>query len=148
MKAYIIRPKMDIFDGNALLATEVARTLRLIAEMVADSLQEGGDKSHQAAVWGGPTEVGTRPTVVRVADRQTLVSLAFRLLDPNDPLGGDIRSAVNCRTVTFGQDGQAVLCLRHDDAAPMTAESALLNVAECSGWLAETDLFDGGWPSA
>jgi hypothetical protein len=148
MKAYVIRPNIDVFDGTGILAADAAKTLRVVAEMVADCLQQGNDKSHHAAVWDGPTEVGTTPNVVALSDRQSLVALTLRLLDPNDLLGGEIRSVVNCRTATFGQDGQTMLCLRHEDAMPMTAEASLVSVTECSERLAETDLFDGGWPSA
>jgi hypothetical protein len=148
MKAYVIRPNMDVFNGTGILATDAARALRGIADVVANSLRQGGDKCHQASVWEGPTKVGAPPTLVTLSDRQSLVALTIRLLDPNDLLGGDIRSVVNCRTATFGQDGQAMLCLRHEDSVPVVVEGSMLSVTECSERLAGTDLFDGGWPSA
>jgi hypothetical protein len=148
MKAYVIRSDMDVFNGTGRLTADAARALRGIADIVADSLQEGGDKCHQASVWEGQREAGTPPTLITLSDRQSLVALTLRLLDPNDLLGGDIRSAVNCRTATFGQDGQAMLCLRHEDALPTAAEGSMFSVTDCSERLTATDLFDGGWPSA
>jgi hypothetical protein len=148
MKAYVIRPNIDVFDDTGTLSADAAQALRVIGDMVADCLQQGGDKSHHGTVFVGPTELGALPNVVALSDRQKLVALTLRLLDPNDGLGGDIRSVVNCRAATFGQDGQAMLCLRHEDTAPLAADRSLVSVAQCSEWLTGTDLFDGGWPSA
>lgn len=67
-------------------------------------------------------------------------------LDPNNLAGGTIRSAANCLAATFGQDGQAILCLRHEDTPPQTPDAALATVAERSEWLTETDMLDG-WAS-
>jgi hypothetical protein len=53
---------------------------------------------------------------------------------------------LNCRSAIFGQDGQAIVCLRREDAAPLSPDTTAITVAEESGWLTETDLFDGGWP--
>jgi hypothetical protein len=147
VKAYILRPNIDVFDGTGTLAPHAASALQVIAEMVADCLEEGGDTSHHATVSYGPAKVGTPPNVVPLPDRQSLVTLALRLLNPNDLLGGDIRSVVNCRTATFGQDGQAMLCLRHEDTAPLARDASLVSAIEYSDRLAGSDLFDGGWPS-
>lgn len=148
MKAYVIRPNMDVFDGTGLLSADAMRTLRLLAEVVADSLVQGGVTSHQAAVWDGRVDVGTPPSLITLPHRQSIIELALRLLDPNGLIGGDIRSVVNCRMATFGQDGQAMLCLRHEDSAPASPDLSLITVTECSERLAGTDLFDGSWPSA
>jgi hypothetical protein len=148
VKVYAIRPTIDVFDGTGTLTPAAARAIDLIAQMVADVLQAGGDTTHQAVVWEGPSDVDTPPTHSVVADRAGLIALARRLLDPNDPLGGDIRSGLNCRSATFGQDGQAIVCLRHEDTAPIPPVVELVSVAERSKWLVETDLLDGSWPVA
>jgi len=62
MKAYVIRPHIDVFDGSGILGVDAAKAMRVIAEVVADSLQQGADKSHDAAIWDGPTKVGTPPS--------------------------------------------------------------------------------------
>jgi hypothetical protein len=146
MRAYVIRPTMDVFDGTGILSSEARRALDLIAEMVADSLRAGGDDSHQANVWVGVTEISTPPRQVAASKRESIVELSRAMLDPNGLTGGDIRSATNCRAVTFGQDGQALLCLRHEDAPPVSPEIHLATVTEEPERLWRSDLFDGTWP--
>jgi hypothetical protein len=149
MKAYVIRPTVEAFDGSGRLSGEASRALDMIADMVADSLCAGGDNSHQAAVWDSPQIfVDTPPAILAMHERQDIVSLARTMLDPNDYVGGDIRSATNCRVATFGQDGQALLCLRQDDAVPVAPDPALATVTEEPGWLSQSDLFDGSWPAS
>ena len=144
MKAYALFPKMDVFDGSKLLSPDARRTLDMIAELVVDCLQDGGDFTHRAAVWD--EESNAPPSLVALADRVSLTAHVLRCLDPNDPFGGDIRSASNCRMVTFGYDGQAFVCLRHEDALPVSPNTELVVVEEHSEWLVETDYFDGTWP--
>jgi hypothetical protein len=139
---------MEVFDGTGVLSASAAKALKIIAEAVAGSLRDGGDASHHAIVWEGPHVAGTPPLMVPLPDPQSLVAWVGRLLDPYAVIGGDIRSIVNCRAVTFGQDGEAMLCLRHEDAAPRSLDPALVTVTEASARLTETDLFDGGWPSS
>jgi hypothetical protein len=147
MKAYVIRPTMDVFDGTGTLGADASRAVHFIAEMVADSLRAGGDDSHRAAVWEGVTETDTPPLLIDLPDRKSFIALARKMLDPNGLLGGDIRSASNCRAATFGQDGQARLCLRHEDAAPVSSDPSLATVTDHSELLVASDLFDGSWPS-
>lgn len=146
MKAYLISPTMEVFDGTGILNPDANRALSLIAEMVTDSLREGGDCSHRAVVWDGPSIVDQSVSLVALSERDGLVALTRKLLDPNNFVEGAIRSAANCRSATFGQDGQAILCLRHEDTLPLSPDAALATVEEHSEWLAETDLFDG-WSS-
>ena len=82
-------------------------------------------------------------TVRPLGERAQVVETALGLLNPNNFAEGDIRSAINCRAVTFGQDGQAILCLRHEDSTPQLPPSGLVTMEEGSGWLTETDLLDG-----
>ena len=147
MKAYVIRPTMDVFDGSGTLGPAAEKALRVIAEMVVQALLQGGDTRHRAVIREGPCDVDTPPTIIAECDSFSLAALVRRLLDPNSLAGGGIRSAVNCRAATFGQDGQAFLCLRHEDAAPSSPEPTLATVAEEAIWLANTDVFDGGWPT-
>jgi hypothetical protein len=114
--------------------------------MLTDALRQGGDASHAAVVWEGtPIEVGTPPIVTPVPDRDGMIALAKRCLDPNDIFGGDIRSRLNCRVATFGHDGQAYVCLRHEDEMPRSPDTSIVTVDEPE-WLLGTDWFDGGWP--
>lgn len=121
--------------------------LDAIAALIADCLRAGGDESHQAIYTDGPTSAEQPPNRVPVADRKSMVALVRQFLDPNGTLGGDVRSTSNCRAVTFGFDGQAFLCLRHADPAPVSKLPELIVVTERSEWLVETDWLDGGWPA-
>jgi hypothetical protein len=149
MKAYTLRPTMHVFDGSGTLTPSADQALTVIAAMVVQCLRQGGDTSHRAAISeGAMIDIDMPPTIFCVAGKSDLTALIRRLLDPNTLAGGDIRSTANCRTVTFGQDGQAFLCLRHEDSAPSSPEPTLVTVAEESMRLSETDLFDGSWPAA
>ena len=144
MKAYAFFPKMEAFDGSNVLSPDAHRALDLIADLVVDSLQDGGDFTHMAATWDGEAEAS--PSLITLADRVTLRAHVRKCLDPNDPSGGDIRSTSNCRMIRFGYDGQAFVCLRHEDALPISPDIELVVVEEHSEWLVETDWFDGPWP--
>ena len=144
MKAYALFPKTDVFDGSGVLSSDARRALDLIAELVVGSLTNGSDFTHVAATWEG--ESAAPPSLIALADQGSLTEHVRRCLDPNDPFGGDIRSASNCRMVTFGYDSQAFICLRHEDALPVSPDTKLVVVEEHPEWLVETDWFDGPWP--
>jgi hypothetical protein len=146
MKAYLISPTMDVFDGTGTLTSDASRALDLIAGIVADSLRDGGDGSHQAVVWDGPSMVDQHASIVALADRESVISLLRKMGDPNNLVGGQVRSVINCRAATFGYDGQAFLCLRHEDTMPVSPDPALATVEQHSEWLTEGDWLDG-WPS-
>ena len=148
VKVYALLPNLEIFDGSGLLSSDASRVLDVIASIVADSLRQGGDHSHRAIVWDdGPIVVGIPPLVLDMPDRDSLIAVTKRCLNPHELFGGDIRSALNCRMVTFGYDGQAYLTLRHDDQPPRTHDATLVTIDGRSEWLAETDWFDGAWPN-
>lgn len=146
MKAFVIRPTIDVFDGSGALTAEASGALDVVADMVVIALRQGGDTSHRAALWEGVTYAGTPPSLIELLDYKSTLEITLRCLDPNDPMGGNIRSTTNCRAATFGDDGETILCLRHSDRAPVS-HSVLINVEECADWLANTDLLDGGWPN-
>jgi hypothetical protein len=54
-----------------------------------------------------------------------------------------VRSILSCRSVIYGYDGQAYLCLRTEDEAPMTPDPGLIVVRDASAYLTETDYLDG-----
>ena len=147
MRAFAIFPKADVFDGSGSLSETASAAIAAVARVVGGCLMQGDEDSLQAHTWEGPlVEQGTRPSVSSIADRFTLEALVRRCLDPNDHFGGEVRSAHNCRMVTFGFDGQAFICLRHDDTPPQSPEQSLVTIEEHSEWLTQTDWFDGPWP--
>jgi len=146
MKVYALRPMVGSFDGSGALSEASGKAIDLIADITVEAMRAGGDVSHQAVFWEGVSNVGDPPTCLPLSDPAQFKALAFRMLDPNDPIGGDIRSGMNCRAVTFGQDGQALVCLRHVDTLPVVPTGDLITVTEISQWLISTDLLDGTWP--
>ena len=146
MKASLIAPSMDVFDGRGVLTSDGKHALELIAAMVADSLREGGDCSHQAVVWDGPSMLAQSASIVALPERDDMIVLLGKMLNPSNLVGGSIRSVINCRAAAFGYDGQAILCLRHEDVAPVSDQPALAVVEEHPEWLAEADWLDG-WPA-
>jgi hypothetical protein len=66
-----------------------------------------------------------------------------RSVDPSSSFSATIRSIATCRAATFGYDGQAFLCLRHEDEPPVSPDPSLVVVEERPDFLVECDYFDG-----
>jgi len=119
--------------------------------MVVGALRANGDLLFFDVDWRDPGmpsgspfhEIIAQPHIIRLADEQALTEHVRRSVDPYDPIGATIRSIATCRAATFGYDGQAFLCLRHEDIAPVSADQSLVEIKEWSGYLTETDYFDG-----
>jgi hypothetical protein len=54
-----------------------------------------------------------------------------------------IRSIISCRSVSYGYDGQAFLCLRTEDEPPVSPDTDLVLVEERQDLLTDTDYADG-----
>ena len=125
--------------------------INLIADLVFDSLRRGGDTFQHAVVWADPGHEpgGTfhediaEPHVFELKSDEALRDWLRKSVDPNDVRRGDVRSIATCRCVTFGYDGQALLCLRHEDEPPVSPEAKLAVVEERPDLLMNTDYFDG-----
>jgi hypothetical protein len=148
MRAYIIEPRYETFgqeDEHTSAATN------LVAEIVFESLRRGGDTFQHSVVWANPgaepgsiwNEEVAVPHVVRLDTEEALRLWLRKSVDPNTSGGGDVRSIATCRTATFGYDGQALLCLRHEDAPPVSRDLTLATVEERPDLLGGTDYFDG-----
>ncbi|MBA4081570.1 MAG: hypothetical protein C0496_09910 [Erythrobacter sp.] len=149
MKAYGIFPRIDVFKSTDPRAAECHD---IVTQMVCDCLRAGGDVFHVAIDWHDPdgeawsmcTEGIARPEVVHLDTREKLFDLVHLSLDPNANQGAAvIRSMATCRAATFGYDGQAFICLRHEDDPPVSPAPDLVEVAEDAGLLTETDYLDG-----
>jgi hypothetical protein len=115
-------------EGRTTLAIE------LIADMVLDALRADENNHHYALTSEGPVHLGSEGAL-----RQWL----RKSVDPNDHDRGDVRTLNNCRCVTFGYDGQAFLCLRHNDDEPISPDTSLAVVEDVSHILIDTDFLDG-----
>jgi hypothetical protein len=149
MKAYIIDPQFETYGEGRDDRTPAA--LELIADIVCRCLRQGGDTFHYSVVWANPGEEpgGTfneeiaEAHVFNFDTEESLRGWLRKSLDPNSSAGGDVRSIATCRCVTFGYDGQAFLCLRHEDAPPVSPDPTLAVVLERPELLADFDYFDG-----
>jgi hypothetical protein len=148
MRAYIIDPP---FDTYGVEDERTSAAIDLIADMVFQCLRRGGDTFQYAVVWANPgEELGTvynediaEPNVFRLDGDDTVREWLRKSVDPNTPGGGTVRSIATCRSVTFGYDGQALLCLRHEDALPVSPDASLAVVEERPDLLTESDWLDG-----
>ena len=149
MKAYEILPliEMTVEDDPRVISCH-----SLITELVCNSLRADGDTFHVAVDWRDPdreswgmcTDGVAQPQVVRLDTPESLRELVRLSTDPFSSKGAStIRSMATCRAATFGYDGQAFLCLRHEDNPPASPNKELVEVAECPDLLTNTDYFDG-----
>ncbi len=115
-------------------------------------MRRDGDCFHYAVDWrdpGAPAWQGwtgglAEPHGVRLSDPETLMIVVRLSVDPYAGAGATVvRSIATCRAVTFGWDGQAYLCLRHEDDPPVSPNPTLVVVEERPELISETDYFDG-----
>lgn len=123
--------------------------LDAVVEVLADAMSPTSDEG-LVGVWHvNEINMGSEPfdaeyagkRIKSLSGRETLCSVLRRIADPWDGYFMWIRCQTTCRSVFFGYDGQAFLCLRHEDAAPLG--SSLICVEERPEMLAATDYLDG-----
>jgi hypothetical protein len=156
VRTYCIRPTFEVYDG--ILEAKDARVracLGLVTDIVFDCLRWTGDHFHFAvdwrdpasAPWQGGCDEATSPHIVDLRDPIELKSTIYRSVDPycqgQVPI---IRSVQTCRMATFGRDGQAMLCLRHEDPIPRSPDLSLVSIEIRPDMLVECDYFDGWLP--
>ena len=151
MKSYAVVPTFELHttDGRTQNYVDLA------SEFVTELLTRDGDHFQYVVDWCDPgkpiggsysTDVA-EPHVTRLSDTGALISRVRACIDPNGRLGSTIRSIATCRAVTFGFDGQAFLCLRHEDETPVSPDPSLIRVGQDFDFLTQTDYFDG-WTRA
>ncbi|MGN6422458.1 MAG: hypothetical protein ACTHLA_04015 [Asticcacaulis sp.] len=150
MKLYGIFPTIQVYKPADARAQ---RCIEIVADMVFTSLRWNGDHFHFALDWHDPEsdpdmygfhEDRALPHMVDLRDAEALRKRIAQMADPNIPGPGSvIRSIATCRAVLFGYDGQAFLCLRHEDPAPISSDPVLVVVEERPDILNETDYLDG-----
>jgi hypothetical protein len=131
MKAYLIGPPFEMYANDDV---RTARAIELIGGMLLRSLRADENTLHFALTSEGPVQLGSQ---------EALREWLRKSIDPNGAGGGDVRTLNNCRCVTFGYDGQAFLCLRHDDDEPISPDTSLAVVEDVSHLLSGSDYFDG-----
>jgi hypothetical protein len=150
MKAYGVFPAFDLDDPAE---PSVQDCISLITAIVCASLRADGDVFHAAIDWHDPgsepwsglaTMGVATPNLVLLSDLEKLEALVRMSVDPfSGKCVGGIRSIATCRVSTFGHDGQAFLCLRHEDAPPVSPRPEVAVVEERPEFLTDSDCFDG-----
>ncbi|HWA63304.1 MAG TPA: hypothetical protein VG939_18150 [Caulobacteraceae bacterium] len=97
-----------------------------------------------------PLEAGQeafgRYRVSRFASDEEVRAALLNMGNPNprpSPMFFLVRSILSCRSVTYGFDGQAFLCLHTEDPAPTSPDPALVVVWEATELITQTDYLDG-----
>jgi hypothetical protein len=151
MKAYAIFPPFELY-GEGVSDARTQASVSLIAKMTFDCLRSGGDVFQFVVDWrdpGADPDVGgfhedlAEPNVIPLLSDDDLLARIRRSVDPNAVCAGTVRSIATCRAVTFGWDGQAFVCLRHEDKVPVSSDPTLAVVSEEPSLLTGTDYFDG-----
>jgi len=148
MKALLIGPLFPLSADD-----ERSRAcIELVTDMVVKALRSGGDHFHYVVDWldpgdepssGGFNEEIAEPHVSSLGDAATLTDRIRKSVNPFDGTYSTVRSISTYRAVTFGYDGQAFLCLREEDAPPVSSDPSLVSVEERSELLTHSDYFDG-----
>ncbi len=86
----------------------------------------------------------------RITHFQTETDVRAALVGMGNPFGGPahwphymVRSMISCRSVFYGYDGQAFLCLRTEDAPQISPDPELIWVEERTELLTTSDYLDG-----
>ena len=144
MRIYGIFPVEQAGPDSDPAHVELSKAI--VVRMVFDSLRSGGDRCQYTLDWTDRSDADG-PLVVRLETDETLLLRLEQEINSGSPARGIIRSLVNCRAVTFGYDWQAFLCLRHEDAPPVSPDSSLVVVEERPDILTDFDYFDGWVPA-
>jgi hypothetical protein len=154
MKAYSISPGFDFTDGTD---PRLPVYVLIVSALIVDRLRNGGDSFHYVVDWRDPgsppwqgwTDNIAEPHLIALGDAEKLTEVVRASIDPFVPGSATvIRSVATCRAVTFGYDGNAFLCLRHNDAPPIALDTNLVTIEEQPSLIAETDYFDGYVPQS
>lgn len=149
MKLYLVRPNVPANSDREAVAARLRTCFQPIADLIADRIEA------DPALYGIWHEDDvTKPTMK--SDRSfgavhvTLLTSPEILRDVLAKCGNPfneefmlIRSLVTCRSVRYGYDGQAFVCLTMEDDPLVSPDKNLIVVEECSNLLAETDWMDG-----
>ena len=144
MKLYFLWPSFDAASRD-----ELQPYLDEVATLVAAAMQPTGQEE-LVGVWdNGEIGMVSEPfeaehagkRVRHIKAREQLRSELRRIAAPYSGYFMLVRCLTTCRAVLFGHDGQAFLCLRHEDEAPRATHH--VRVDEQSRMLIETDYLDG-----
>ena len=153
MRLYYVGPAVDI---KAMTESAVTATTREAVVPIADLISSYLLKDGFDAIFGftglnppypplaANQEKFGRYRVKRFKSETELRAAITKSADPFRNIDYYMfRSLISCRSVFFGYDGQAFLCLHVEDEPPESPDSSLIFVEERSDLLTSSDYFDG-----
>jgi len=149
MKLYLVSPAIPVDADPALVNDRLAACIEPIADLILSHLapdpalfgMRGVDDVTDSPLGAGDRYAGAE--VARIPDDASLRRVLLACGDPNSGQWMLIRSVATCRTVRYGFDGQAYVCLPESADPIVSPDEDLIDVVECSHLLVETDLLDG-----
>ncbi len=81
--------------------------------------------------------------VAHIADTTTLRKILFEAGNPSSGKWVLIRSLITCRSVMYGHDGQAFVCLPSSSPSILSPDTDVIRVEDLSPIILETDYMDG-----
>ena len=149
MKLFLVAPAIAANTDETARTARIRECSRRIAELILSHVSDDPalfGMRQVGEVSQAPVQTDARygdVETVRIADRKTLQAILRESGDPSSGRWMLIRSLVTCRSVSYGHDGQAFVCLPSDAAPIVSPDNTLIVVEDCSHLLAETDCMDG-----
>jgi hypothetical protein len=149
MKLYLIVPNlMEQTSREALVlrhrACADAIVDLILSHISSDPALFGVRSKREVCESPIPTDLSFgEADAVHLPDMQVLRKVMADCADPYSGKFMEIRSLSTCRSVSFGYDGQAFVCLPTASETIISPNPALVIVKECSHYLSETDWIDG-----
>ena len=149
MKLFLVAPVIAANTDEAARNARVRECSGRIAELILSHVSDDPALFGMRQV-GEASEAPVQPDArygdvetVRIGDRETLRTILRESGDPSSGKWMLIRSLVTCRSVSYGYDGQAFVCLPSDAPPIVSPDDTLIAVEDCSRLLAESDWMDG-----
>jgi hypothetical protein len=152
MRLYIVAPNLVGCPDTASVDARLRACIAPIADLVLSHLSEDPAlfaMCHKGGVGDRciPAETSYgRAEVARIADHETLRRILMECGDPFDTRWMLIRSLVTCRSVGYGYDGQALVCLPTEASPIESPDVNLITVTDRSNLLTEDNWMDGILP--
>jgi hypothetical protein len=149
MKAIIVAPKVSANNDEGAENRRLGSYIEPIADYISNLI--GKDPALFAV--RSKNEVSEKPVptdlifgdieAVKIVDLEMLKKILVASGDPNSGQFMSIRSLVTCSSVTYGFDGQALICLPEEVRVEKPDGQKDFTVEDCTSDLAGTDWFDG-----
>ena len=149
MKLYLVAPVVPPNSDETFIDARLKACIEPIADLILSHLAIDPalfGMRHTNEASASPLPAGERHGYAEVTRIANVEALRRALLGCGDPNSGEwtlIRSLVTCRSVFYGYDGQAFVCLPSEAEPIISPDPAMISVEECSKLLTENDWMDG-----